>query len=101
MKRFYSVAVASVLACMLVAPAQAYQCKSSAITAVGVHNLKFRAHNTAPRNWTKRVKDKYGLAWSVHKIAQSKSISCDKVEIAGVKKWRCIASAKPCLYVVP
>jgi hypothetical protein len=65
-----------------------------------VHTLKIAALSKSKSNWTTRVKDKYGLAWSVYKIAQAKSQSCSKTTIGGVKKWNCERSAKPCLYVV-
>lgn len=78
--------------------AQAYQCKGSPHQAVGVRTVKAVASVAARQNWTATAKTQYGLSWSVWSIAQNKSIDCVKLNTG---KWRCLASAKPCNYVVP
>ena len=79
-----------------VTSASAYQC-SSGYKQVQVHKpTRVASRRQARKSWTYRVKNDLGLAWSVWKIAQSKSVSCDK---AG-QRWVCVARAKPCLYTV-
>lgn len=77
--------------------ASAYQCKGYPTQAVGVHKLKVVAHGKASKNWSASVKNQFGLSWSVWSIAQAKSINCSKQP----DRWICLASAKPCNYVVP
>ena len=77
--------------------ASAYQCKGYPTQAVGVHKLKVVAHGKASKNWTASVKNQFGLSWSVWSIAQARSINCNKQP----DRWICLASAKPCNYVVP
>lgn len=98
--------IVSGTACVLLAlaasgPVQAYQCKSHAISAVGVKHTKLQARATSLANWTARTKGRYGLAWSVYDIAQNKQVSCRRTSIAGKRRWNCERVAKPCLYVVP
>jgi hypothetical protein len=78
--------------------AEAYQCKNYPHQAVGVRPLKGVASVAARKNWSNTAKSQYGLSWSVWSIAQSKSVSCVRLNTG---KWRCLASAKPCNYVVP
>jgi hypothetical protein len=84
-------------AAVLSGNANAYQCKGYPTQAVGVHKLRAVAHAKAPKNWTASVKNQFGLSWSVWSIAQAKSINCNKQP----DRWICLASAKPCNYVVP
>lgn len=81
-------------------PALAYACKSYPTQAVGVRKLKFKAHKVARIGWGNIVKSNLGQAWSVWQIAKNKSITCSKINTSQGKKWRCLASAKPCKYVV-
>jgi hypothetical protein len=78
--------------------AHAYQCKSTPHQAVAVRNLKSMASIAARQGWTATATTQYGLSWSVWTIAQNKTIDCVKLNTG---KWRCLASAKPCNYVVP
>ncbi|PPC98395.1 MAG: hypothetical protein CTY31_13385 [Hyphomicrobium sp.] len=80
------------------APAQAYQCKNSPHQAVGVRALKVSASMAARNNWVSSAKAQYGLQWSVWSIATAKQQDCVRLNTG---KWRCLVSAKPCLYVVP
>lgn len=77
--------------------AHAYACKASPHQAVGVRNLRIGAKNAARVGWTNTAKSQFGLPWSVWKISSSRSITCSKLSSG---KWRCLASAKPCKYVV-
>lgn len=80
--------------------ALAYACKSYPTQAVGVRKLKYKANVIARKGWSSIVKSNLGLPWSVWKIAKQKSITCVKINTSQGKKWRCLASAKPCKYVV-
>ncbi len=96
-----SIAVATTVALASpwsVTPAEAYQCKGSPHQAVGVRNLKNMASVAARQNWTATAKTQYGLSWSVWSIASGKTVDCVKLNTG---KWRCLASANPCNYVVP
>ncbi|MGF1621511.1 MAG: hypothetical protein ACFCUR_12955 [Rhodomicrobiaceae bacterium] len=77
-------------------PASAYQCKNYPTQSTATYKLKVKATNRAKTNWTANVKGQLGLGWSVWDIAAAKSVNCHK---AG-SKWTCLASGKPCLYVV-
>jgi hypothetical protein len=77
--------------------AQAYQCKATIVHAEAHANLRIKARSAAVQIWSDAAKSKYGLPWSVWKIAASKSMTCSWT---GNQHW-CIAEAKPCLYVVP
>lgn len=88
----------AVLSSFVAGPAQAYQCKNSPHQAVGVRLLKNAASGASRQNWSTTAKAQYGLAWSVWAISKNKSVSCAKLNSG---KWRCLASAKPCLYVAP
>ena len=80
--------------------AQAYSCKSYPTQAVGVRKGKIRARNVARNGWSSIVKSNLGVPWSLWSIAKNKSLTCTKINTNQGKKWRCLASAKPCLYVV-
>ncbi|MEM7427419.1 MAG: hypothetical protein AAF441_15095 [Pseudomonadota bacterium] len=75
--------------------ASAYVCHS-VNTSVKVHKpTRFKARIQARKSWSYKVRQNHGLAWSVWKIAKTKSTKCTK---AG-QRWVCKASAKPCKYV--
>lgn len=76
----------------------AYQCKNYPHQAVGIRKLKGVASVQSRKNWSATAKAKFGMAWSVWPLAKGKSVSCVKLNDG---RWRCLASAKPCLYVVP
>ena len=84
-------------AAVLSGHASAYQCKGYPTQAASVHKIKAVAHGKASKNWTASVKNQFGLSWSVWSIAQARSINCNKQP----DRWICLASAKPCNYVVP
>jgi hypothetical protein len=84
-------------AALLADTASAYQCKGYPTQAVGVHKLRAVAHAKAPKNWAASVKSQFGLSWSVWSIAQAKGVTCNKQP----DRWICLASARPCNYVVP
>ena len=100
MKHIISAAAVALLAVAVAAPAQAYQCKSFPTQSVGIHKLKIKARVKSRINWSANVKSQFGMAWSVWKIAKHKSISCVKINTNAGKQWRCLASARPCKYVV-
>lgn len=81
-------------------PALAYACKTSPYQAVGVRKTRIAAQVVARKGWSARVKDTYGLQWSVLKIAKNKVKSCAKISTSQGPQWRCLLSAKPCKYVV-
>ncbi len=90
----------SLLAVVVSAPAQAYQCKSFPTQAVGVSKIKFKARVKSRKGWSLNVKSQFGLPWSVWKIAKAKSNTCAKINTNIGKQWRCLASGNPCLVVV-
>lgn len=92
-----ALAALAATATLLAGTASAYQCKGYPTQAVGVHKLKVVAHGKASKNWSASVKNQFGLSWSVWSIAQARSINCNKQP----DRWICLASAKPCNYVVP
>lgn len=95
--------VASVLALSVVtqtSEAKAYACKSYPTQTVGVRKLKFKARAVARKGWSTQVKSQFGVPWSLWSLAKQKSITCSKINTNQGKKWRCLAWAKPCLYVV-
>lgn len=77
--------------------AQAYQCKGSPHQSIGIKPLKLGAMGAARKNWSTSANSQFGLSWSVWKIAAARSVSCSKLNTG---QWRCLASAKPCNYVV-
>ncbi|MFN0219891.1 MAG: hypothetical protein ACKVP4_13875 [Hyphomicrobium sp.] len=79
-------------------PAKAYVCKNSPHQAVGVRAVKAVASAASRNGWTSTASAQYGLSWSVWSIASSKTVDCVHLDDG---KWRCLASAKPCNYVVP
>lgn len=80
-----------------VAPAHAYQCKTSPTAASAAAILKTTAQSKAVAAWSSKVKSNYGLSWSVWNIAKNKGVSCTRIGT----KWTCEAKAIPCNYVVP
>jgi len=77
--------------------AEAYQCKSEVVRSEGIDKKRMTARREARSLWEYETKHIYGLPWSLWEIAGSKSIKCEYV---GGSTHRCIADAKPCLYVV-
>jgi len=88
---------AATLAVSLAGPAQAYQCKGRLTQTEAIHKVRLKSHAAARSFWSAKVKQAYGLPWSMWKIASAKSVSCRHTGAA----WYCIARARPCLYVVP
>ena len=80
--------------------AHAYSCKTYPTQAVGVRKGKIKARIVARKGWQSIVKSNLGVPWSLWSIAKDKSLTCVKINTNQGKKWRCLASAKPCLYVV-
>lgn len=81
-------------------PAMAYACKSYPVQTVGVRKGKLKARRVAKIGWRNYAKTHYGQPWSVWQIAKSKIVNCSKISTNQGMKWRCLASAKPCKYVV-
>ena len=100
MKHLISAAFVALLALAFTAPAHAYQCKTYPTQAIVVNKLKIKARSKARTAWGTNAKSQFGLPWSVWMIANSKSNTCVRIRTNSGKQWRCLASAKPCLYVV-
>jgi hypothetical protein len=94
-KLLAAIAVASVFVAQ---PASAYQCKTYPSQSHGIAATKLAAQAKSKSNWSNNVKSSLGLAWSVWAIAKDRTVDCVKLNSG---QWRCLASAKPCLYVVP
>ena len=52
----------------------------------------------ARADWTNKVKNNYGLSWSVWNIASGKQETCTP---GAGGTFACVVKAKPCNYVVP
>ncbi len=91
-------AAAAVTMIVAAPSASAYQCKNYPHQAVGVRPIKGAASVAARQNWSSTAKSQYGLSWSVWSIAKNKTVDCVRLDTG---KWRCLASARPCNYVVP
>jgi hypothetical protein len=92
------VAVIAAAVAVMAGPAGAYQCKTSPTQATATHAVKITAQGQSKKNWSAIVKSNLGLSWSVWTIAAGRSVTCNKLASG---KWTCLASAKPCNYVVP
>jgi hypothetical protein len=95
-----AVATALCLAASLAAMghAHAYACKTSPHQATATDVAKITAQGRSKKNWSSTAKSAFGLSWSVWSIAANRSVTCNKLASG---KWTCLASAKPCNYVVP
>jgi hypothetical protein len=93
-------ATALLLAATLAASghAHAYACKTSPHQATATDVAKITAQGRSKKNWSSTAKSAFGLSWSVWSIAANRSVSCNKLASG---KWTCLASGKPCNYVVP
>jgi hypothetical protein len=89
-------AIAAAFLTVLAGDAQAYVCKSTPTQAHGTSYVKAAATNKAVQNWSASAKAQFGLPWSVWSIALGHKVKCTRT--AG--KHTCLASAKPCQYVV-
>jgi len=81
-------------------PASAgYACKGSHsyASAAGVHPSAPTATHIAQKRWQGKMKNQYGLAWSVWAIAKGKQVQCVN---AGGNQKTCVVKARPCKYVV-
>lgn len=90
-------ALSGAISLSLTGNAQAYQCKPNFVSATWHRANAEWALALAKAAWSEKVKQQYGLAWSVWKIAKAKSQKCVP-KATGVE---CTVKAKPCLYVVP
>jgi hypothetical protein len=89
-----SIAAASLT--LLTNAAHAYTCKPTPTQAHGTSYVKAAATNKAVQNWSASAKAQFGLPWSVWSIALGHKVKCTRTG----GKHTCLASAKPCLYVV-
>ena len=103
MKKVTSIAgviASSALAAVLLSstPAAAYQCKNvhHYQNGHGSHPHMHVARAIAKKSWQNKIKNDYGLAWSVWNIAKGKQLSCFPMA-NGTKT--CVARARPCKYV--
>ncbi len=99
MKNIAKIAASTLAAATLfafVGSAEAYQCKAQNEAANGKAIGQNLALNRSKANWTKSVKGKFGLEWSVYTIASAPSQNCAK----NGAMYQCTVVAKPCKYVV-
>ncbi len=89
-------AAASALLVGFTVGASAYQCKAASETAAFVSPSAATAMHTSRVVWSAKVKQKFGLEWSVWSIAQNPVQNC----MNGAGGTQCIVIAKPCKYVV-
>lgn len=81
------------------APANALTCAGSHhyVQGVAAHYDQGTAMAMARKSWTKKVRDKYSLEWSVWEIAKGKQQACSP----GANNMKyCFAKAKPCKTVI-
>ena len=77
--------------------ASAYQCKGTN-TVGSLPAAQYAVALAGARaDWTAKVKNNYGLSWSVWNIASSKQETCVP---GGGGTTICVVKAKPCNYVV-
>lgn len=91
-----ALAVLMASASLMSANANAYACKNHPTQATATYKMKFQAQTKSRANWTNSAKNQFGLSWSVWSISAAKSVNCNK----SGPNWTCLASAKPCNYVV-
>jgi hypothetical protein len=91
-----SIAAAAVVLVGFTAGANAYQCKVQPESAVFVSPDAGAAMHTSRALWSAKVKQKFGLEWSVYSIAANPSQNC----FNGGGGIQCTVIAKPCKYVV-
>lgn len=97
LKRAAIVTTLALLPMAFAGSAQAYVCKNIKTQAESLANTNLQAKKAARKFWSQKVKNSYGLEWSVYDIATSKSENCNWTGA----KFYCIIRAKPCQYVVP
>jgi len=78
--------------------ASAYECKNGHHyqTGIGVHPSQGTAMAIATASWTNKVKETYGLPWSVWQISKGQALTCTP---SGNGTKTCVARARPCKYV--
>jgi hypothetical protein len=91
-----TVAAAAFVLVGFTAGASAYQCKVQPEVALFVSPNAAAAMHTSRVLWTNKVKQKFGLEWSVYSIAANPSQNC----LNGAGGIQCTVVAKPCKYVV-
>lgn len=91
-----AVASAAVVLIGLTAGASAYQCKTHPEMAAFVSPDHAASLHTSRAIWTSKVRQKFGLEWSVYSIAANPTQICQN----GNGGVQCIVTAKPCKYVV-
>lgn len=85
-------AAAMLAAVCAAAPAEA-RCRGD-VSAFAVGNFQFSTRITARNRWRSKVRVRYGSAYASWVNAKDKTEQCDKSGPG--KKWRCVASARPC-----
>lgn len=96
LSKLAAVAGASVLVVGFAAAASAYECKIQPEAGIFVSPSHATAVHASRAMWTSKVKQKFGLEWSVHTIAAAPSQICQP----GAGGTQCTFIAKPCKYVV-
>ena len=104
-KAFRLMAVAGLFAAAFAAstavgthPAEAYACKTDLryMAGTAVRRAQTDAVEMAKKNWQVRVKQKFGLAWSVWEISEGQHVQCVSNRGGGML---CVARSRPCKYV--
>ncbi len=81
-----------------IGPAEAYACKTQHryLVGAGVHAAQAGAIEMAKKNWQNKVKEKFGLHWSVWEISEGKHVQC---MANGGGGQSCVVRSRPCSYV--
>jgi hypothetical protein len=97
-RKLIPLAAAAVLFAGATTGASAYQCKGTN-TVGSLPAAQYAVALAGARaDWTNKVRNNYGLSWSVWNIASGKQETCVP---GGGGTTICVVKAKPCNYVVP
>jgi hypothetical protein len=81
-----------------VVPAQAKTCRDAAVSATSREYVS-RSLGAFPGSWAawrEKVKADIGDGWQAWRRAEDREIRCEQVTSAGVKRWTCTRSGRPC-----
>lgn len=94
MRRVISRLCLSVLAVFsVVATANARDCKTDAVTAVGEPaSTQIVAYPSSLFAWRRAVREQHGAEWNSWRYAQDRDIDCQRED----GKWQCTRTARPC-----
>ncbi len=94
MKRVFSVVCLALLAVFsITASANARDCKTDAVEAVGEPaSTQIVAYPSSLFAWRRAVRDAHGAEWNSWRYAQDRDIDCKRAD----GKWQCTRNARPC-----